>query len=229
MSYEPSVYDDEDQTSEFAEEDVSPRSPVSDVAPPPFSRRESFPTLPGTTRERTNASVQTQRRTINNIRSLLPQQCTTCGERPTFMSKKHKICYDCLVHSLVQAKLFYQGFDVSRNMEEKMCIICLDPCKYIGDRYRICVDCLVKRMGDLGILKFRDSENLIPLYVALNTEASRDFECIDWQRKKYYDCDICQQNMIEGHRKERLCLDCVVDLLLDTNYFVRTPRRLYHL
>ncbi len=155
------------------------------------------------------------------------RQCHTCHNTSDLLSTKHHICYDCLIHSLVQAKLFYQGFDISRKTEEKMCIVCLEHSKHIGDRYRICMDCLINRLGDLGILNFDETVTLDPLYVALNTESNRDFECIDWQRKKYYNCDICERSEIEGHRKERVCIDCLVDLLIDTNHFVKKTKRTY--
>ena len=166
----------------------------------------------------------TERRRVSSISR---RTCRTCGEISNFMSKKHKICYDCLVHSLVQAKLFYQGFDVSRKTEEKTCIVCLDHCRYIGDKYRVCIDCLIYRLGELGVLEFEESKVLDPLYLALSSESNRDFECIDWQRKKYYDCDICESCEIEGHRRERLCIDCLFDLLIDTNHFIIRDKRTY--
>lgn len=161
------------------------------------------------------------------VQSISRRMCKTCHELSTFMSSKHRICYDCLVHSLVQAKLFYQGFDVSRKTEEKMCIVCLDHCRYVGDKYRVCIDCLINRLGELGVIKFEEATFLDPLYLALNTDSNRDFECIDWQRKKYYDCDVCERTEIEGHRRERLCLDCLFDLLIDTNHFVKRNKRTY--
>ena len=43
------------------------------------------------------------------VQSISRRMCKTCHELSTFMSSKHRICYDCLVHSLVSSKTVLSG------------------------------------------------------------------------------------------------------------------------
>ena len=151
--------------------------------------------------------------------------CNSCEEENTLMSKKHRTCYDCLVHFLTTSKIFVQGFDITSKRDSQMCIVCLDTVKHIGSRYVICIDCLITRLGDLNMLKFRESDDIHPLYVAIDT--SYETGSIDWQRKKYFPCDICLRDNIEDTRTERVCMDCLMDKLLDSPYFTKVNRRIY--
>jgi hypothetical protein len=151
--------------------------------------------------------------------------CNSCGEDNTLMSKKHMTCYDCLVHFLTTSKIFVQGFDITSKRDSQMCIVCLDTVKHIGSRYVICIDCLITRLGDLNLLKFIESDDIHPLYVAIDT--SYETGSADWQRKKYFPCDICSRDKIEDTRTERICMDCLMDKLLDSPYFTKVKRRIY--
>jgi len=151
--------------------------------------------------------------------------CNSCGEDNTLMSKKHMTCYDCLVHFLTTSKIFVQGFDITSKRDSQMCIVCLDTVKHIGSRYVICIDCLITRLGDLNLLKFTESDDIHPLYVAIDT--SYETGSVDWQRKKYFPCDICSRDNIEDTRTERVCMDCLMDKLLDSPYFTKVKRRIY--
>ena len=155
--------------------------------------------------------------------------CQLCQSRCFLMSRKHRICYDCFVGSLATAKVFIQGFDIRPTGENKICIICLNHSKFIGDKYLVCIDCLVRRLGDLRILKFENSEEVKPLFLALDNDISDTSDPVDWQRKKYYPCDICRVEEIEDHRKERICFNCIIDVVLETPYFIKQPRRIYFL
>ena len=151
--------------------------------------------------------------------------CNSCGEEHTLMSKKHMTCYDCLVHFLTTSKIFVQGFDITSKRDSQMCIVCLNTVKHIGSRYVICIDCLIARLGDLNLLKFTESDDIHPLYVAIDT--SYETGSVDWQRKKYFPCDICSRDNIEDTRTERVCMDCLMDKLLDSPYFTKVKRRIY--
>jgi hypothetical protein len=151
--------------------------------------------------------------------------CNSCGEDNTLMSRKHMTCYDCLVHFLTTSKIFVQGFDITSKRDSQMCIVCLDTVKHIGSRYVICIDCLITRLGDLNLLKFTESDDIHPLYVAIDT--SYETGSVDWQRKKYFPCDICSRDKIEDTRTERVCMDCLMDKLLDSPYFTKVKRRIY--
>lgn len=157
-----------------------------------------------------------------------PKYCVMCREDHVMMSEKHRLCYDCLVQTLSTAKLFNQGFDITTKRRDKqMCIICLNTVKHIGNRYMLCIDCLIKRLGDVGILKFNESQALHPVFIALDSEYETMGYRVDWQRKKYFPCDICERDVIADKRTERLCMDCLVDNLLDTPYFRKQSRRVY--
>jgi hypothetical protein len=91
----------------------------------------------------------------------------------------------------------------------------------------LCIDCLIKRLGDVGILKFNESQALHPVFIALDSEYENMGYRVDWQRKKYFPCDICERDVIADKRTERLCMDCLVDNLLDTPYFRKQSRRVY--
>ena len=154
-----------------------------------------------------------------------PTSCNGCGKDNTLTSKKHMTCYDCLVHFLTTSKIFVQGFDITSKRDSQMCIVCLDTVKHIGSRYVICIDCLITRLGDLNLLKFTESDDIHPLYVAIDT--SYEMSSVDWQRKKYFPCDICSRDNIEDTRTERICMDCLMDKLLDSPYFTKVKRRIY--
>ena len=151
--------------------------------------------------------------------------CNSCDEETTLMSRKHMTCYDCLVHFLTTSKIFVQGFDITSKRDSQMCIVCLDTVKHIGSRYVICIDCLITRLGDLNLLKFTERDDIHPLYVAIDT--SYETGSVDWQRKKYFPCDICLRDNIEDTRTERVCMDCLMDKLLDSPYFTKVKRRIY--
>ena len=51
--------------------------------------------------------------------------CVMCRENQKIMSKKHRLCYDCLVNVLSTAKIFTQGFDINIKRDSQMCIVCL--------------------------------------------------------------------------------------------------------
>ena len=155
--------------------------------------------------------------------------CLICKETHILMSSKHRLCYDCLVDTLSTAKLFTQGFDItSKRRDKQMCIVCLNTVRHIGNKFMICIDCLIKRLGDVGLLNFNESESLHPIFIALDTDYSSLIgNRVDWQRKKYFPCDVCTRNNIDDKRSERLCLDCIIDNLLDTPYFKKTKRRIY--
>ena len=210
--------------------------------PPP---RHAPPVSPIPQHRRTSAILPTTPPIISRIRELdyhhvinhstdryIPSSarsrrscCNSCGEDNTLMSRKHKTCYDCLVHFLSTSKIFVQGFDITSKRDSQMCIVCLNTVKHIGSRYVICIDCLITRLGDLNLLKFIESDDIHPLYVAIDT--SYETGSADWQRKKYFPCDICSRDKIEDTRTERICMDCLMDKLLDSPYFTKVKRRIY--
>jgi hypothetical protein len=151
--------------------------------------------------------------------------CVMCRENQKIMSKKHRLCYDCLVNVLSTAKIFTQGFDINIKRDSKMCIVCLNTVKHIGSKYLICIDCLIKRLGDMELLKFNKTENMHSVFLAIDNEYSN---IINWQRKKYFPCDICCKDNIEDNRTERLCLDCLIDILLLSPFFIKKERRTYY-
>jgi len=153
------------------------------------------------------------------------KSCNICNEEHSLMSKKHMTCYDCLVHFLSISKIFVQGFDITNKRDNQICLICLDTVKHIGSRYVICIDCLIQRIGDLNLLHFRETDDIHPMYIALDT--SYEMSSVDWQRKKYFPCDICTRDNIEDTRTERICMDCLIDKLLDSPYFLKVKRRIY--
>ena len=117
--------------------------------------------------------------------------CVMCRENQKIMSKKHRLCYDCLVNVLSTAKIFTQGFDINIKRDSQMCIVCLNTVKHIGSKYLICIDCLIKRLGDMELLKFNKTENMHSVFLAIDNEYSNiiNSNIINWQRKKYFPCD----------------------------------------
>ena len=161
------------------------------------------------------------RRTLRSVTA-----CNLCDERDyVLFSKKHKICYDCIVEKLSTAKLFSQGFNVHTKRSNKTCIVCLNMVKYIGNRYLVCIDCLIQRLGDLGLLKFKKACDINPEFIVL--EDYSGVSSLEWMKKRYYPCDVCQEDNIPDTQSERICLNCLVDNLLNTPYFCKKERRIY--
>ena len=154
--------------------------------------------------------------------------CGICGDANVQISKKHEICFDCLVDTLSSAKIFSQGFDSRPGKVDKICIICLNHSNFIGERNLVCMDCIIKRLGDLKLLNFKDAEAINPIFLALETDYSSQAR-VDWQRKKYLPCDVCGRDNVDDQRTERLCMDCVLDKILDTPYFIKSRRRVYQI
>ncbi len=207
--------------NELVENDITQTSSTelsSDTTSPHLSFEETFPPL---RHRRSLLSPRRLRR--NDIRNL---NCQVCGFHHTLMSRKHNICYDCLVQRLIVSKVFQQGFDISKHTGEKMCIVCLDHNQYIGNKFRICIDCLIKRLGDLDLLNFKETEDLTSMFLITESDITNRYPA-DWQRKKYLPCDLCAQDVIDETRKERVCLDCLFDNLLSTPYFKKETRRVY--
>lgn len=155
------------------------------------------------------------------------KSCSLCAERDyELFSKKHNICYDCLVEKLSTAKLFSQGFNVHTKRNQKTCIVCLNMVKCIGNRYLVCIDCLIQRLGDLGLLKFKKASDINPEFIVLEDfTGTRDLE---WMKKRYYPCDVCREDNIPDNQTERICMNCLVDNLLSTPYFCKKERRIYN-
>lgn len=153
--------------------------------------------------------------------------CGLCDERDyELFSKKHKICYDCLVEKLSTAKLFSQGFNVHTKRHHKTCIVCLNMVKCIGNRYLVCIDCLIQRLGDLGLLKFKKASDINPEFIVL--EDFSGVSTLEWMKKRYYPCDVCREDNIPDNQTERICMNCLVDNLLTTPYFCKKERRIYN-
>ena len=165
-----------------------------------------------------------RRQLLSNI-----SNCQICNSKPFLISKKHHLCYDCFVGSLTSAKVFTQGFEIRPRKENQICIICLNHSKYIGEKFLVCMDCLIRRLGDLGILRYKICNDFQPVFLALDNTLSDSMDPVEWQKKKYYPCDICRKDEIDDHRQERVCFDCIIDMALETPYFSKKSRRVYRI
>ena len=151
-------------------------------------------------------------------------RCQFCSEMGLDFSKKHGMCVDCLIDRLGQAKIFNQGFDVvSRPKTQQTCIICFDFPVMATRRHLYCADCMVARLRTLGFLKGKKKLDMKPVYLFLEEDADDG----QWERKRYFPCDICKRDNVRNTRKERICLDCLIDSLLLTPNFTQVERYVY--
>ena len=215
-SYDPSNYTSNDY--EETEEEV----PETTNTPENTSTVDSILNRSYTFRTRIRLPQLSPRRTTR-----VTHACGLCNERDyELFSKKHNICYDCLVEKLSTAKLFSQGFNVNTKRHRKTCIVCLNMVKCIGNRYLVCIDCLIQRLGDLGLLKFKKASDINPEFIVL--EDFTGSNNLEWMKKRYYPCDVCLEDNIPDNQTERICMNCLVDNLLSTPYFCKKERRIYN-
>lgn len=154
-------------------------------------------------------------------------RCVSC-EGSSMVSKRHSICYDCILDTSSNAKIFTQGFDVSSNPGMRTCIICLETGAFVGRRHLICQDCLVGRLGDLTLLNFNSRKTFYNNSIIAGTSriSSVYTDILRWSTVTNITCDICKTS-ISSLRKERVCLDCIIDNLIRTRNFGIRDRRVY--
>jgi len=208
-SYDPANYTSNDYT------ETTENTPETDPVDSALNRLNTF-------RSRLRLPELSPRRTVR-----VATACSLCDDRDyALFSKKHKMCYDCLVEKLSSAKLFSQGFIIHTRKYSKTCIICLNTVKCIGNRYLVCIDCLIKRLGDLGLLRFKKATDMNPDFLVL--EDFSDSSTVEWMKKRYYPCDVCREDNIPDNQTERICINCLIDNLLATPYFCKNERRIYN-
>ena len=92
-SYDPANYTSNDYT------ETTENTPETDPVDSALNRLNTF-------RSRLRLPELSPRRTVR-----VATACSLCDDRDyALFSKKHKMCYDCLVEKLSSAKLFSQGF-----------------------------------------------------------------------------------------------------------------------
>lgn len=156
-------------------------------------------------------------------------ECKGCNTLEKLASKKHKLCYDCIVETMKDAGVYHQGYDVSSTQGgSKVCIVCLETTRHIGRKYMICMDCLADRLSEMALLNFskRKMFEAKSKYDQENSSYAGNGDP-DWRERRWYPCDVCKREEVPPDRKERICMDCIIDSLVSTQHFDLSFRRVY--
>ena len=92
----------------------------------------------------------------------------------------------------------------------------------------ICMDCLANRLSEMALLNFskREMFEAKSKYDQENSSLAGNGRP-EWRDRRWYPCDVCRREDVPRDRKERICMDCIIDALVVTPHFVLERRRVY--
>lgn len=153
------------------------------------------------------------------------QKCTECQKQVVNIKRKYSLCLDCLVDKLKECGILIRRDSHMGNSEpdeqtgKKICEYCLEPYINRNRTTSVCCDCIVLSLESCRLITRKSCSRII-----VNKVRPQDPDCnefFDKLRKKEFnkECNFCHQHIIHNKREEPVCMDCVLDILIEKDIF----------
>lgn len=169
-------------------------------------------------RNRRQASRTPERYEVQHYTFQRNPICFVCDKNKVHPSRKFKICTDCFVDILREANIVPRREvddtrDKTRN-QKQTCLICMEDIIHWNRKTKFCTDCLVETLKNNQILKTQDiHREVIVRKVNPIDEPSSVFRSIRPPDTKK-SCDLCSRKIIHSKRQNRVCVDCMIEALI---------------
>lgn len=137
--------------------------------------------------------------------------------------RRYKMCIDCLVKGLSDAKIVRTGFDYSVTKDEKTCEVCITK-KIPGHRITsLCIDCICESLKRVNMLHLTESRKRLKVKMVYD-DSPRDQIMYSFHKRsnhthrRYKECACCDRGrFIE--REYPVCIDCIIELCIQSDLF----------
>ncbi len=134
--------------------------------------------------------------------------CFVCGKTPVHPGRKYSICAYCIVNILLRTKIIEVQLPAQKTEGKKICWFCNNDVILKERKHCMCFDCIVQALINKHLLKIAETDVLVVKKVFLSVTD----ELVDIVPENT--CNICKRDIINKDRQHKVCLDCVIDVLI---------------
>jgi len=147
--------------------------------------------------------------------------CFNCEEK-LHSQRTIKLCIDCIVSFLKEANVLNRSesfFSSSSPVNgKKKCEYCLEDVIHSARKTSVCPDCIVRSLCIHSILKHTSNMKLTVRKV--NPVGENPGIFFDKHQQNYKQiCDMCYKKVIHPKRESKVCIDCIVQSVIDKGIF----------